>query len=146
MQRLESQKISTPSATAEASRGWRGQFNLLRWFSLGSFLIIAAVALGLGYISTRFVVTESVERDALLTAQFVQAIGEAEMRHAKINPNRTMGEMLDPREDNSYPDVNPGCMLRRALSFSIMSNICPTFCWPPFMRSIARSSGQPTRS
>ena len=117
MQRLASQKISTPSATAEACGGWRGQFNLLRWFSLGSFLIIAAVALGLGYISTRFVVTESVERDALLTAQFVQAIGAAEMRHAKINPNRTMGEMLDPREDNSYPDVDPGVQAAARIEF-----------------------------
>ncbi|MBP5948346.1 MULTISPECIES: sensor histidine kinase [Pseudomonas] len=117
MQRQESQKIPAPSATAAVCTGWRGQFNLLRWFSLGSFLIIAAVALGLGYISTRFVVTESVERDALLTAQFVQAIGEAEMRHAKINPNRTMGEMLDPREDNSYPDVDPAVHASARIEF-----------------------------
>ena len=32
---------------AEKGIGLRGQFNLLRWFSLGSFLIIAGVA-GLG--------------------------------------------------------------------------------------------------
>ena len=106
MQRLEAQKTAAPNASV-AGRGWREQFNLLRWFSLASFFIIAAVALGLGYISTRFVVTESVKRDALLTAHFVQAIGEAEMRHAKINSNRTMGEMLDPRQDNHYADVDP---------------------------------------
>ena len=85
----------------------RRQFNLLRWFSLGSFLIIAAVALGLGYISTRFLVEESIERDSILTAQFIQAIGAAEIRHAAITPDRTMGEMLDPRQDNAYPDVAP---------------------------------------
>ncbi|MFJ4251347.1 sensor histidine kinase [Pseudomonas sp. NPDC089741] len=107
MQRLEAQKTPAPHAPAAVSKGWREQFNLLRWFSLASFFIIAAVALGLGYISTRFVVTESVERDALLTAQFVQAIGEAEMRHAGINPARTMGEMLDMRQDGKYPDVDP---------------------------------------
>ncbi len=106
MQRLEAQKTSAPNASV-AGKGWREQFDLLRWFTLASFFIIAAVALGLGYISTRFVVTESVERDALLTAQFVQAIGEAEMRHADISPARTMGEMLDPRQDNNYPDVDP---------------------------------------
>ncbi|WP_236191126.1 sensor histidine kinase [Pseudomonas pharyngis] len=106
MQRLEEQKTSAPNLALAAIKSWGGQFNLLRWFSLASFFIIAAVALGLGYISTRFVVTESVERDALLTAQFVQAIGDAEMRHANITPQRTMGEMLDPRQDHSYPDVD----------------------------------------
>ena len=107
MQRLEEQKTSAPNLALAAIKSWGGQFNLLRWFSLASFFIIAAVALGLGYISTRFVVTESVERDALLTAQFVQAIGDAEMRHANITPQRTMGEMLDSRQDGNYPDVDP---------------------------------------
>ncbi|PMZ98747.1 MULTISPECIES: HAMP domain-containing sensor histidine kinase [unclassified Pseudomonas] len=106
MQRLEEQKTSAPNLALAAIKSWGGQFNLLRWFSLASFFIIAAVALGLGYISTRFVVTESVERDALLTAQFVQAIGDAEMRHANITPQRTMGEMLDSRQDGNYPDVD----------------------------------------
>ncbi|MFP0198777.1 sensor histidine kinase [Pseudomonas sp. PHC1] len=106
MHRLEEQKTSAPNLALAAIKSWGGQFNLLRWFSLASFFIIAAVALGLGYISTRFVVTESVERDALLTAQFVQAIGDAEMRHANITPQRTMGEMLDPRQDQNYPDVD----------------------------------------
>ncbi|SEE46235.1 sensor histidine kinase [Pseudomonas migulae] len=112
MQILEQPKVpappNTPPNTLAGDAGWRGRFNLLRWFSIGSFLIIAAVALGLGYISTRFVVEESIERDSMLTAQFVQAIGDAEIRHASITPNRTMGEMLDPRQDNAYPDVNPG--------------------------------------
>ncbi|MFJ2320714.1 sensor histidine kinase [Pseudomonas sp. NPDC087817] len=107
MQRLEIQKTSAPDTPAAMGKSWREQFNLLRWFSLASFLIIAVVAVGLGYISTRFVVTESVERDALLTAQFVQAIGSAEIRHAGITPARTMGEMLDPRQDDNFPDVDP---------------------------------------
>ncbi|MGF6109121.1 sensor histidine kinase [Pseudomonas frederiksbergensis] len=107
MQLSEQQKVPAPALPTAERKGWGGQFNLLRWFSLASFFIIGAVALGLGYISTRFVVTESIERDALLTAQFIQAIGDAEIRHASINPNRTMGEMLDPRHDNAYSDVDP---------------------------------------
>ncbi|MGL6247135.1 sensor histidine kinase [Pseudomonas sp.] len=107
MQTLEQPKILAPDTPAAEGQGRGGQFNLLRWFSLGSFLIIAVVAAGLGHISTRFVVTESIERDSMLTAQFVQAIGDAEIRHASISPNRTMGEMLDPRDDNAYPDVTP---------------------------------------
>lgn len=107
MQTLEQQKAPAPLTPAAQGKGWRPQFNLLRWFSLGSFFIIAGVALGLGYISTRFVVDESIERDSMLTAQFIHAIGEAEIRHAGIAPNRTMGEMLDPRLDHAYPDVGP---------------------------------------
>ncbi|MDQ0123060.1 two-component system sensor histidine kinase HydH [Pseudomonas lini] len=118
MQTLEQQKTAASLQTAAAERqGRRGPFNLLRWFSFGSFFIIAAVALGLGYVSTRFVVIESVERDSMLTAQFIQAMGEAEIRHAAINPNRTMGEMLDPRQDHAYPDVEPATRAAARVEF-----------------------------
>ena len=108
MQNQELPNTTVPAVSAAGAPARNGQFNLLRWFSLGSFLIIAAVALGLGYVSTRFVVDESVERDSMLTAQFIHAIGDGEIRHAGITPERTMGEMLDPRDENAYPDVNPG--------------------------------------
>ncbi|HCS43506.1 MAG TPA: two-component sensor histidine kinase [Pseudomonas sp.] len=118
MQILEQQKTAASLQAPTAERkGRRGPFNLLRWFSLGSFFIIAAVALGLGYISTRFVVTESIERDSMLTAQFIQAMGEAEIRHASISPNRTMGEMLDPRQDHAYPDVEPATRAAARVEF-----------------------------
>lgn len=118
MQILEQQKVPAPPKTPAAEgMGWQGQFNLLRWFSLGSFFIIAAVALGLGYISTQFVVQESIERDSMLTAQFIQAIGDAEVRHASISPNRTMGEMLDPRQDAAYTDVDPGARAAARIEF-----------------------------
>lgn len=107
MQTLETTKIPEQAFSPGERKGWGGQFNLLRWFSLASFFIIAGVALGLGYVSTRFVVTESIERDALLTAQFIQAIGAAERRHASISEARSMGELLDPRQDYAYPDVDP---------------------------------------
>lgn len=76
-------------------------FNLLRWFSVVSLSIIASVAIGLGYVSTRFVVTDSVERDAMLTAQFIQAMAQAEVRHARIIAGVSMGELLDPRNDGT---------------------------------------------
>jgi len=116
MPRSEQQKLPAPELAA-ARKGWPVQFNLLRWFSVGSFLIITGVALGLGFISTRFVVQESIERDSMLTAQFIQAIGAAEIRHASINPNRTMGEMLDPRDDNAYPDVDPETRANARIEF-----------------------------
>jgi signal transduction histidine kinase len=82
-------------------------FNLLRWFSLISMAVIGTVALALGAVSTRFVITESVQRDALLTSQFIEAIASAEVRHVSIPNVRTMGELLDPRKDKDFPDVDP---------------------------------------
>ncbi|WP_460163734.1 sensor histidine kinase [Pseudomonas sp. S2_F03] len=82
-------------------------FNLLRWFSLISMAIIGTVAVALGVVSTRFVITESVQRDALLTSQFIQAIAAAEERHVSYSHVRTMGELLDPRKDKDFPDVDP---------------------------------------
>ncbi|MEG1039284.1 MAG: HAMP domain-containing sensor histidine kinase [Pseudomonas sp.] len=82
-------------------------FNLLRWYAFVSLAIILSVAVGLGLISSRFVINESVERDALLTAQFIQSIASAEVRHVSIPNVRTMGELLDPRLDQSFPDVSP---------------------------------------
>jgi len=83
------------------------QFNLLRWFSLISLLIIASVAGGLGYVSTRFVVRDSVERDAMLTSQFIQAMAQAEVRHSQLPPGTTMGELLDSRLDQQHLQFSP---------------------------------------
>lgn len=79
------------------------RFNLLRWFSLLSLLIIGTVALGLGYVSTRFIVAESIERDALLTAQFIHAIAAAEIRHVSLSPQHVMGDVLDTRKSSRFP-------------------------------------------
>ena len=82
-------------------------FNMLRWYSLISFAVIGTVAAALGAVSTQFVIAESVHRDALLTSQFIQAIASAEVRHVSIPNVRTMGELLDPRQDKDFPDVDP---------------------------------------
>ncbi|MBA6103307.1 MAG: hypothetical protein PBV00_10035 [Pseudomonas asiatica] len=74
------------------------QFDLLRWFSIVSVLIITLVALGLGFIASRFVVNESIQRDAALTAQFIQSLASSELSKHYL-PNRQMGEVLDPRAD-----------------------------------------------
>ncbi|MEN5300883.1 HAMP domain-containing sensor histidine kinase [Pseudomonas sp. TWI628] len=83
-------------------------FNLLRWYAWVSLAIILSVAAGLGLISSRFIIDESIERDALLTAQFITSIADAEVRHVSIPNVRTMGELLDPRTDRTaMPDVDP---------------------------------------
>lgn len=105
--------MNMPSQTLRAEEGdirlrsRKQPFNLLRWFSLISMAVIGTVAVALGAVSTRFVITESVQRDALLTSQFIQAIASAEVRHVSIPHVRTMGELLDPRQDRNFPDVDP---------------------------------------
>lgn len=90
----------------------RKPFNLLRWYAWVSLAIIVSIAVGLGLISSRFIINESVERDALLSAQFIQAIADAEVRHVSIPNVRTMGELLDPRTDQAMPDVDPDARRR----------------------------------
>ncbi|MEX5586090.1 sensor histidine kinase [Pseudomonas urmiensis] len=68
-------------------------FNLMRRFSLISFVIISAVAIGLASLSTRFLVNESLERDALLSAQFIQSMAFGEIRHHDLDGMK-MGDVL----------------------------------------------------
>ena len=107
MQMLENEVRDKPGATASGLAVPLREFNLLRWFSVISLLIITAVAGGLGYVSTRFVVRDSVQRDAMLTAQFIQAMAQAEVRHSQLPPGTTMGELLDPRLDLQHLQFIP---------------------------------------
>ncbi|EKT4469117.1 two-component sensor histidine kinase [Pseudomonas putida] len=109
-----------PDKTSPGSSGLAAplrEFNLLRWFSVISLLVIAAVAGGLGYFSTRFVVRDSVERDAMLTAQFIQAMAQAEVRHSQLPPGTTMGELLDPRLDEQHLQIAPALVKSTRVEF-----------------------------
>ncbi|MFT2161511.1 sensor histidine kinase [Pseudomonas putida] len=107
MQMLEDEAPDKANATASGRAVPLREFHLLRWFSVISLLIIASVAGGLGYVSTRFVVRDSVERDAMLTAQFIQAMAQAEVRHSQLPPGSTMGDLLDPRLDQQHLQFTP---------------------------------------
>lgn len=107
MQTLQDEAPDKSAAPSTGQAAPLRDFNLLRWFSLVSLLIIASVAIGLGYASTRFVVRDSVERDAMLTAQFIQAMAQAEVRHSQLPPGVTMGELLDPRLDQQHLQFTP---------------------------------------
>lgn len=80
------------------------QYDLLRWFSLVSVLIITFVALGLGFVASRFVVNESIQRDAALTAQFIQSLASTEIDTHHLLHHQ-IGEMLDPRMDLVYSNA-----------------------------------------
>lgn len=92
-------------------------FNLLRWFSLVSLALIASVAIGMGVGATRYAIAESVERDALLTAQFIQALTEGEIRHANLGEGVSIGELLDFRADGALDGVDQVSLERVRLEF-----------------------------
>ncbi|WP_409294922.1 sensor histidine kinase [Pseudomonas sp. KCJK8670] len=103
--------LDVPAAGEAAPQ--RKPFNLLSWYAWVSLAIILSIGVGLGLISSRFIIDESVERDALLTAQFITAIADAEVRHVSIPNVRTMGELIDPRTDQeALPDVDPDARRR----------------------------------
>lgn len=81
-------------------------FNLLRWFSLVSLGLIAVVAIGMAISATRYAIIESIDRDVLLTAQFIRALTEGEIRHANFGPDVTMGEFLDFRDDGADDGID----------------------------------------
>lgn len=74
-------------------------FRLLRWFSFVSLVVTGAVTASIAYVLSHFFVVEAVNRDGLLTTQFIRAIAEAEVRHAGFGPGVAMGEVLDQRRD-----------------------------------------------
>ncbi|MGO5000025.1 sensor histidine kinase [Oceanisphaera sp. W20_SRM_FM3] len=82
------------------------RFSFLRWFSLLSALLIAAVAIGVGAITTQFLRQESIDRDSMLSAQFIQAVAEAEIDHAGVPILATMGKLfLSSLDQVSYDEV-----------------------------------------
>lgn len=124
-----------PATEASAARR---PFDLLRWYAWVSLAFIVSVAVGLGLISSRYIIDESVERDALLTAQFITSIADAEVRHVSIPNVRTMGELLDPRLDPTLPDVDPEARRKARVSSSTISPTCRTCSWPISTRLTAR--------
>jgi len=108
MQTQEQDASLDLETTKERPVNGQKRFNLLRWFSWVSLIVVGSVVLGLGALSTRFVIEESLHRDALLTAQFIQTIASTEMRHVVLPDGLSMGELLDPRQDLARPDISPG--------------------------------------
>ena len=81
------------------------QFNLLRWFSIVSFVLISVMAFGLGSMSTSLLVAESLERDALLSAQFIQAIAKGEIRHHGME-GKKIEDVLEIAHYEKSPEAN----------------------------------------
>lgn len=60
------------------SKGGSTSFNLLRWFSLLSLVCILVLSAALATVLSRFMTNAMVERDAAISAQFVESFAHAE--------------------------------------------------------------------
>jgi two-component system sensor histidine kinase HydH len=121
------------------------RFDLLRWFSLISFVLISAIAFGLGSISTRFLINESLERDALLSAQFIQSLAKGEVRHHGLSGMR-MGDILAPVDYAMLaPDIAQNRLRARSEFFDHLANLPDTLLiniYSPQLRVIWSSNPQ----
>lgn len=74
-------------------------FNLLRWFSILSFAVVAAISIGFASTLSHFLTREILQRDALLTSQFVYSIVTVQNQQARLGRGVTLGKVLDERLD-----------------------------------------------
>jgi nitrogen-specific signal transduction histidine kinase len=74
-------------------------FNLTRWFAALSFITITAVSVALALLFSHFLTREILDRDAILTAQFIHALAGTEGEHSGLGSNVGLGEVLDGRFD-----------------------------------------------
>lgn len=74
-------------------------FNLLRWFSVTSLVAVLLVAVIFAAGFTRFIANETLDRDAILTSQFIHSMVQTESQHANFLPRVSLAALLDPRVD-----------------------------------------------
>lgn len=100
-------------------------FNLRKWFSIVSLLVTGGAAVVSGAILSSFFVTEAIQRDALLTKQFIQSVAEIELRHGHFGVvHVSLGGMLDERLSASQLGVDADSLARaRAEFFDHMANL-----------------------
>ncbi len=72
----------------------KGSFNLLRWFAVLSFLSVGLISAVSAFLLSRFLTHNMLQRDAVITMEFVQTIAQAENTHSYFeteDPGKTKG-------------------------------------------------------
>ncbi len=72
-------------------------FNLLRWFSIASLLALLPVGAATAYVLSYFLTQATLQRDAAMTAEFIQNCIVVEGRHANLGDHVTFTDLLDER-------------------------------------------------
>lgn len=92
-------------------------FNLLRWFSIASLAALLPVAAITGSVLSHFLTQEALQRDAALTAQFIQNCVDVEGSHLNLGPAGGLAQFLDPDVTPAATDPSPAAIAtaRRAV-------------------------------
>ncbi|HET8743970.1 MAG TPA: HAMP domain-containing sensor histidine kinase [Ramlibacter sp.] len=96
-------------------------FDLLRWFSIASLVALMPVAASTGAVISNFVTRQALQRDGLLTAQFISgflAVEAAQIGAASLVP------FLDPRAETWSQGLSPADVDRaRAQAFEHLEQL-----------------------
>lgn len=74
-------------------------FNLLRWFSLASLLALIPVGAATAFVLSYFITQDTLHRDAVHTALFLQKCIELEGRHMGLRNPHDLVNLMDKRAD-----------------------------------------------
>jgi len=84
----------------------RKPFHLLRWFSIASLAALVPLTAVTGFIFSQFMTEEALQRDALLTAGFIQNCLEVEGLQIGAE-SIGLAQFLDPRVDPRAHGISP---------------------------------------
>lgn len=76
-------------------------FNLLRWFSVASLLALIPVGGATAFVLSYFITQDTLQRDAIQTALFLQNCLEVEGRHLGLSAPHDLAKLIDKRVDAS---------------------------------------------
>lgn len=94
-------------AESDAAAPGLQPFNLLRWFSILSFLAVTVISIGFAATLSHFLTREILQRDAMLSSQFVASIVATHNRQARLGRGVTLTQVLDKRADLVRLSVDP---------------------------------------
>jgi signal transduction histidine kinase len=90
-----------------SGNGLKKPFNLRRWFSIASLVALLPVAALTGFILSGFIADEVLQRDTLLTAQFIQNSVSVEGAHIDAATAGGLVRLLDPGTDSKDTGLSP---------------------------------------
>ncbi len=99
-------QAADPARPADPDAG--RPFDLLRWFSIVSFVAVFVFSVAFASILSHFLKQEILQRDAILTSQFVHSLAEVQIRSASLVTEATIGQILDARVELARLGVETG--------------------------------------
>lgn len=82
-------------------------YNLLRLFPVLSFVLVCVVSVSFAMILSHFMTREILQRDSLLTSQFITSIVVTQSQQARLGQNVVLGQVLDDRADFNRLGISP---------------------------------------